>query len=269
MRIIDFPSTPITTVRYLSVRGRGCIMDTGLPIHHARVDRLPDGLAAVIATADLQGRQLFHEAAGGPLRLLGEVLPQRLADEVLPDVGVEGDADVAVLLAGDFYTVPNLEKRGGTGDVTDVWHAFGDCFAWVAGVAGNHDAFGAKREPVPSFPEGLYYLDGDTIELGSIRFGGVGGIIGNSRKHHRRAEEDYVRVLDRVLEQDVDVLLTHEGPDGTEPDQRGLPGIRTILERRYTGLVIRGHDHWDEPFAQFPGGLQVLNVDARVVILTL
>lgn len=33
-------------------------------------------------------------------------------------------------------------------------------------------------------------------------------------------------------------------------------------------LVVRGHSHWDEPLAELKSGTQVLNVDARVVVLT-
>ncbi len=57
-------------------------------------------------------------------------------------LGADHSSPVAALLAGDFYTVPALDKRGGTGDVTDVWRAFGECFAWVAG---NHDLFGDRN----------------------------------------------------------------------------------------------------------------------------
>ena len=53
------------------------------------------------------------------------------------------DGGIGVLLAGDLYTVPALDRRGGSGDVTAVWRAFGDEFSWVVGVAGNHDTFGA------------------------------------------------------------------------------------------------------------------------------
>jgi len=40
------------------------------------------------------------------------------------------------------------------------------------------------------------------------------------------------------------------------------------LLRRRDCLVIRGHAHWKQPFVEFENGLQVLNVDARIVILT-
>lgn len=36
-----------------------------------------------------------------------------------------------------------------------------------------------------------------------------------------------------------------------------------------TDLVFRGDAHWRQPFAEFETGLQIFNVDARVVILTI
>lgn len=60
----------------------------------------------------------------------------------------------------------------------------------------------------------------------------------------------------------------HEGPEGNDSSQPGNRRIRTLLEGNESPLVIRGHKHWSNPFAQFPCGLQVINVDARVVVIT-
>jgi Icc-related predicted phosphoesterase len=175
---------------------------------------------------------------------------------------------VAAFLAGDFYTLPGLEKRGGTGDVSSVWQAFSDHFAWVAGVAGNHDLFGKNQKTRPQCHATMHYLDGDVVEVAGLRIGGMGGIIGKTTKPQRREETDYFGTLERILSQKVDVLITHEGPCGTEAGQRGDFRIRDTLEQHAPRLVIRGHKHWPHPLAQFPSGLQVLNVDKRVVILT-
>jgi Icc protein len=269
MRITEFHSEPISTFVFLNAgRGPGQFYGDRLPIHHARVDRLPEGISGVVVTADLQGRERFQDAMGGAPRLLGEVVPQWLVEEVFPLLKIKDPGAVAALLAGDFYTVPALDKRGGTGDVISVWHAFGDCFKWVAGVSGNHDVFGAERNTRPQFSAPLHYLDGDVTEISGICIGGIGGIIGKPSRPQRRTEEDYLRVLDDVLSHGVDVLLMHEGPDGPSSSQPGMLQIRAVLESHEPCLTIRGHAHWDEPFAEFPSGLQVLNVDARVVILT-
>lgn len=268
MRIIEFQSSPVFEFRYLNAgKGSANFYEDRLPVHVARVDRLPEGVAALIATADLQGRERFQDGAGGPIRLLGEVLPQRLVDEVFPALNIHETGHVGALLAGDFYTVPALDKRGGTGDVTRVWNAFADSFGWVAGVAGNHDTFGDQPNRRPRFPRRMYYLDGEVLEICGLRIAGIGGIIGSTEKPNRRSEEDYLATVKSLLERRPELLLMHEGPDGLQSAQRGLPRIREILMPSDLNLVIRGHAHWDDPFVEFANGLQVLNVDARVVVL--
>jgi Icc-related predicted phosphoesterase len=269
MKVIDFASSPLSEFRFLNAgKGPGAFYEDRLPIHHARVDQLPNGLDAIIVTADLQGRERFQNAHRRPLRLLGEVVPTYLIQEILPQLGMNDPSRVAALLAGDFYTVPALDKRGGTGDVSSVWQKFGEVFAWVAGVAGNHDTFGEKVAQRPRFPRHLHYLDGDTVEMTGLRVAGIGGIIGNPSRHQRRSEESFLCTLELLLQEHADVILMHEGPEGTLAGQPGSSRIRALLEKSQPALVIRGHAHWDNPLIQFDNGLQVLNVDARVVILT-
>jgi Icc-related predicted phosphoesterase len=269
MKIVTFQAEPILEFRYLNAgRGPGQYYEDRLPVHIARVDRLPVGISALVATGDLQGRERFEDSAGGSIRLLGEALPERLVREVLSTLFIPDSDRVGVLLAGDFYTVPALDKRGGTGDVTNVWRAFSDCFAWVAGIPGNHDTFGEVPQRRPKFPSGMHFLDGDVTEISGLRIAGLGGIIGKATRPNRRSEDDYLATLRRLLQPRPDVLLMHEGPDGRDPAQRGLSRVREILQEAGMGLVIRGHAHWPQPFAEFDNGLQVLNVDARVVVLT-
>jgi len=152
--------------------------------------------------------------------------------------------------------------------VTSVWRAFGDAFAWVAGVAGNHDTFGDNKSQCPRISTNVHYLEGSTVNIAGLLVGGIGGIIGDPNRVHRRHEDDYLETLERLLNEQIDVLLMHEGPDDAMPGQRGNTRIREVLERSSSCLVIRGHSHWHDPFAEFTSGLQVLNVDARIVILT-
>lgn len=268
-RIVQFEPVPIHEFRFLNAgRGSGDFYEDQLPVHHARVERLPEGLKALVVTADLQGRETFEDSGGRPLRLLGEVLPQRLIEEVLPELGLDDPLQVGALLAGDFYTVPALDKRGGTGDVSGVWNEFRQWFAWVAGVAGNHDVFGDQKKVQPDRFDRMHFLEGDIAEIDGVRIAGLGGIIGKPTKPQRRTEEDYVRTLTSLLCGHPDILLMHDGPDGLENAQPGNSMIRNLLQEEPPGLVIRGHSHWSNPFAEFSCGLQVLNVDARVVVLT-
>jgi Icc-related predicted phosphoesterase len=269
MKIIEYDASPIFEFRFLNAgRSAGGFYQDRLPVYRGRVDSLPHNIAAVVVTADLQGRECFEDASGNPLRLLGEVLPQRLVQEVLPELSLAGSRNIGAILAGDFYTVPALDKRGGTGDVTAVWKAFAESFAWVAGVPGNHDLFGNTPKQRPRFSAPIHYLDGDIVEIEGLKIAGLGGIVGNPDRHNRRTEDDYLSIVGRILDLQPHVLLMHDGPDGPEPGQRGNSRVRELLECAEIGLVIRGHAHWEQALVEFPSGLQVLNVDARVVVLT-
>ncbi|MCA9073180.1 MAG: metallophosphoesterase [Planctomycetaceae bacterium] len=268
MRITSLNPNPIAEVPYLNAgRGAGDFYEDRLPILEGTVNALPEGVAAILATGDLQFRERFEDSTGGPLRLLGEVLPDRLREEILPKFDLP-DGEVGVCLAGDFYTVPALDSRGGSGDVTAVWEAFIEVFDWVAGVAGNHDTFGSSVKPRAWMQhlKNVHYLDGDCARRGELKLGGVGGIVGNRRKPQRKTESDYLKALESVLSQSPDILLMHDGPNGSEK-QRGSRSIRETIEQASPQLIIRGHAHWHDPLATLDNGTQVLNVDARLVVL--
>jgi len=185
----------------------------------------------------------------------------------LEQLGVNSGKQVGAILAGDFYTYPDLKGRGGSGDVTEVWQAFADEYRWVVGVAGNHDTFGERGRPFSR--TNATFLDGQREEVDELRFAGLSGVIGNTRKNYRRSHEDYLFELDDILSGPTDILVMHDGPDA--PDEKGCRGIeeaREIIERRKPNLVVRGHCHWPVPFVELSCGVQILNVDATVAILT-
>ncbi|TWT35064.1 hypothetical protein KOR42_52330 [Thalassoglobus neptunius] len=267
MRITSIIEEPFIELPFLNAgKGQGSFYVDRLPIHEATVDVLPDEVDAIVVTADLQGRERFQDGDGGPLRLLGEVLPQRLTDEILPSLKFRSE-QCGVILAGDFYTVPGLDKRGGSGDVTPVWRAFAEQFKWVIGVAGNHDMFGEQEHPSRPPAANAHYLDGTTASVDGLNVVGIGGIIGSPRKLHRKSDQEFVQSIEDTLEQHPDVLVMHDGPDFPDSGLRGSPIIRQTLERLHSPLVIRGHAHWPTPLVELLSGTQVLNVDCRVVIL--
>ena len=268
MRINDFQLSPIGEFRYLNAgRGAGRYYEDGIPVHVATVDKLPEGLDALVLTADLQGRERFEDAPEKQPRLIGEVITEWLARDVLPNQGIHNPDRVAAMLAGDFYTVPALDKRGGTGDVSQVWQAFANEFAWVAGVPGNHDTFGDSSKQRPRCSGRSHFLDGDLAEVDGFRIGGLGGIIGNPKRPNRRYEDDYLNALMKLADSQPQMLLMHDGPAGSERGQRGWSCVSELLVASdFRGLVVRGHAHWKDPFAEFECGLQVLNVDARLVV---
>lgn len=267
MRIEALSLEPIIELPFLNAgRGPGDYYEDRLPVEVADVDRLPNGVAAVIATGDLQGREHFKFQTTPQLRLLGEWLPSVLCESVLPTLNLP-TGDIGVLLTGDLYTEPNLDRRGGSGLVTSVWESFGQCFSWVVGVAGNHDTFGNNAAKPPKFRNPLHFLDCNTRDVAGLRFAGISGIVGDPGRPWRKTERDFEDYILSLTQDEPDVLLMHDGPDIPELGYRGSPRIREALGALAKPLVVRGHAHWKRALAELPGGLQVLNVDARVVIL--
>lgn len=266
MRVLAVDPRPCDVLPALNAAGRGLIERVELPILRGRVDRLPEPLLALVAAADLQALEL---PADRPPRLIGEALAERLValagDGVLPPPERTG-----VLLAGDLYTVPDLARRGGLGDVRGVWSAFAERFRWVAGVLGNHDLLGANRGEQARFASrpGVHLLDGQVRELDRLRVGGVGGIVGHPHKPNRRDGPSFGAAVEEVLLAEPDLLLLHEGPEGPAPGQRGSPELTALLaESGLRPLVVCGHTWWAEPLVELPEGPQVLKVDGRVVVL--
>lgn len=266
MRILTIEETPIHEWRYLNAAPRGGTEVNMLPLLRATVDTLPPDVEAVIALSDLQG-MAPHPLRDGAAALLGEVLADELAF-----MGEAGDlphpSRTGILLAGDLYSNDAANVRGASGDVRDVWNAFAAQFRWVAGVAGNHDTFGSPREHERFRQQPhLHLLDGNVIELEGLRLGGVSYIIGRPDKLGRRDQQAQLERIQEVLLQEPEVLVLHEGPDEPTAELRGTGVIRDVLENLPGPLVICGHAHWDTPLATLAHGVQVLNVDARAVLL--
>lgn len=271
MFITDLIEKPIASFRFLNAARRGGVPNVErIGVMHAHTTGISEELDAIIATADLQGLEHWETANGQPPRLMGEVIPRLLTEQVLPALNIS-PARTGVLLCGDLYTVPGATKRGGTGDVTSVWHAFGSEFHWVAGVAGNHDTFGNNQDTDPSFPRHMHFLDGDTVDLDGINVAGIGGTIGSPTRNRRRTETDFCELLELMLaEKRADIVIMHDGPDGPALGQKGSPAIRQVLGKhrnKQSQLVIRGHAHWEEPLISLTNKTQVLNVDSRIVIM--
>ena len=74
-------------------------------------------------------------------------------------------------------------------------------------------------------------------------------------------------VLATVVDHTTDVLIMHDGPDSPQHGFRGSSSIREVVELARPTLVVRGHSHWKLPFVELASGVQVLNVDCRVVLL--
>lgn len=278
MRICDIDERPFFELPCLNALGGGRIEETALPFIRARVDALPGAARAVVAVGDMQAREWVSgwraQLQSGQLRLLGETVAENLLalarDGVLPD-----PAHVGVLLAGDLYTPPQLDRRGKSGDVRSVWAAFARRFRWVAGVLGNHDTLGGPEDGPPG--DRVHILDGQVHDLDGLRVGGVGGIIGSPSKLNRKTEAAFLAALERVVLAGSEIVVLHEGPDVPgRPNLLGSASIREHLEfmacwdagaRARRPLVVCGHSWWPAPLVELPSRVQVLKVDARVVVL--
>jgi Icc protein len=239
-----------------------------IPVLCAITKGLPETLDALLVTADLQ----CVDRDDVPImdrRLMGEVVAEAI-QEMCSHQLLPAAERVGVIIAGDMYAVPSLDKRGGLGDVQGQWDAFGRAFRWVVGVAGNHDSFGGRCE-VEAFrrrPGDKYVLNGQREVLDGLSVSGLCGVLGGKGKPWRRTERDTTRDLRAILRARPDILVLHEGPN--IPDQKllGQDLIRDLIDESPTKpLTICGHCHWNMPLAITPGGSQVLNVDGRVVLM--
>lgn len=225
--------------------------------------------AALVVTGDLQFRARRDATSWEPGVMLGEVLAKELAG--LSEAGdLPPASSIGVVLAGDLYCGQSAQRRGETGDVRSVWEAFAQRFPVVVGVAGNHDTFGDEHEEraFRSGP-GRYLLDLDVVTLAGLRVGGLGGIIGDPGRRNRRTEDDYEAGLELLATDapSLDLLVLHESPGVAELGLIGNERLTRILGRRRVSLVACGHAHWDYPLLELPSGTQVLNVDARCIVL--
>ncbi len=260
MRILRLDPQPLHDVVHQSARSGGGVEVRSLHILHAHADALPADVDAIVVTSDLQGIAPCRRN-NGATGLLGIAVAE--AVEALVDDGVI-PGTVGVLLAGDLYSSPGANKRGADGDCTPVWQAFADRFNWVIGVQGNHDFYSSDLHSVLYRNAAL--LDGSTEERGGVVVGGVGLIAGVKMKPNRRDEAEQVRRIRAVTAQKPDVLLLHEGPPGND-GQRGKDWVFDAFHNDFSGLVVCGHTHWNDPVAT-TGRVLVLNVDTRCVVIT-
>ena len=256
LRITRAEQTPFHTLPHRTSGPKGGPIRNWLPFHRAYATGLPVGMEAIVLTSDLQGRE-----NGGQNRLLGEPVAETLS--ALSKKNIIPPLD-AVMLCGDLFDYPDCHKRGGTGPVDEVFQAFSRIAPQVIGVHGNHDTL-ANPEALPG---NVRVLDGQIAQLDGLVVGGVSGIVGNPQRNQRRTEDDFLAVMESVTAKNPDCLLLHQGPD--DPDRggrRGDPGIALSLITGFGGLTVFGHTRWDWPWLMPLGAGQVLNVDARVVVV--
>jgi Icc protein len=261
---LEVAEQPFHSIPGRIAQGNGHVVVEPVQFLRGRLDRLPSGWEALILCSDLQGREL---SGGGESRLLGEAAAEELA--LLAELRDLPDASrTGVILAGDFYAAPELDRRGCGGDVRPVWTAFAERFHAVLGVAGNHDTFDDGSSSWHDLPTAAVLLDGDSIEKDGCRIVGLGGIIDRPGRPHRRDETAFRSELRRLTAARPEVLVLHQGPDVPERGLMGSAVVREELRQASPLLVVCGHCYWAAPVAELSSGVQVVNVDSRVVVLT-
>ena len=269
MRIQNLETVPLATVPYWAVGPRGKVQDMDLPILRGVVGALPEGLQGIICTADLQGvardeersRCIHH-------RPLGQLLLEKLID-LSEQRAIPALDRIGILLLGDLFARPELDRRGGNGDVRAIWRMLSKRCRWVAGVAGNHDQFGDSKDDYVTFRQerGIHLLDGEVRDIGGLKIGGVSGVTGNPRRPFRKSPQQFIEALGKVLESQPDIITLHEGPNLPGTDLKGNPEVASLLSRHENVLVCFGHAFWPQPFHTIGNGVQLLNADPRAVLL--
>jgi Icc-related predicted phosphoesterase len=266
MQILQLSAKPFYRTSYLNAARGGGVEQQHLPWFKGTISRLPQGLDALLVTSDLQG--VVRDWHTQQTELLGIAVTRAYQELYLQGL-VPQPAKVGVILAGDLYAAPNGDKRGASGNVSSVWLAFAQRFKWVAGVQGNHDRFGSDRQKLNlQYRDNIFLFDYEVAELGNICIGGVSGVMGDPVKEAYKLEADFLTELGLVLDQSPDLLILHQGPFGQHA-QRGSALVQAALLRKPPALTVCGHVHWENPLAQLTSTSQILNVDSRVVLLSL
>lgn len=262
LRITSLSRTPLAQLRYLNASSGRRVMTAHLPLLTGQVCGLPDTVAGLVVTSDLQGRT-FED------RLLGLAVPGWLGD--LATTGqIPPLEEMGVVLCGDLYARPGSTRRGGSGDVREIWGGFTKSARWVVGVAGNHDRLGETPQDLEDFRRsaGARFLDGSATTVDGLVVAGVSGVVGDSDRPWRRTLPQYLTPLERALRSRPDVLVLHDGPDEPALGGRGQAAIREVLKRHpRPALLCRGHARWPEQFSDSLRPWQVLNADSIVAVL--
>jgi hypothetical protein len=253
MKLLHLDKDPFWTLPYRNAGRDGLPCRAFLPLYRGRVDKLPDGLAALVAASDLQGREDDEDD-----RLLGLLLAEEL--EELAQAGlVPPLGEIGLLLAGDLYGVPGSLKRGGSGNVGEVWRAFAERFRWVAGVLGNHDLLQWNLPMIARL------LDNSVAHLDGLRIAGLSGIVGDPKRPNRRSAAEFAGRIVALAAGRPDLLILHQGPDRLpHPD----PTVADALTGARNLFLLCGHSPWPDPLLAWGESCQALNVDGRVVVLT-
>lgn len=262
MRLNGIDPTPFHSLPYWTSAPSRTPCQRELPFFHAKAEGLPNDIGCLVLMSDLQGREFLSDHLKGSERLLGEAVAEELS--LLVGLG-EIPSISTVMICGDLYEYPDCRKPGGTGPIDEVFLSLSQVSEEVIAVLGNHDSLVSTTQ----LPAKIVVLDGNVVKTNfGLRVGGLGGIIGDPKRHNRWDENTFVRHMELCIQKRLHVLMLHQGPEDKEGRRVGNPAISQSLEKGFSGLTIFGHKHWpDSPLIDIGNG-QALNLDARVVVVS-
>lgn len=212
MKIIKIDEKPFHELYHRS-SGKGQPRFCTLPFYFAYVDKLPDNTTSIVATSDLQGREIDEKNN----RLLGIAVAEELS--ILKELGYIPNFELLISV-GDLYDRPELNKYGASGNVTEVLNAFSNITDNVIAVHGNHDMVDNGLLDYK-----INILDSKSIKFPNITISGISGIIGREGRNQRKSEAHYFKCLRGIITKNSDIILLHQSPKGNKPKQIGDKGI--------------------------------------------
>lgn len=175
-----------------------------------------------------------------------------------------------VICAGDMAGILNI--YGEDADPTQTYQFIADRAKALYIIQGNHDLPPKNLKDLTEMKNknGTYcYLpDGKSIKTELGKIGGVHGIISDKVHPYKKHLELYLKFLNRVLVEKLDILVTHDTPSVIY-DNKECVGNKEIYElvKKYKQRVhIYGHCH--HPFFYHRiENTHFFNVDARILII--
>ncbi len=168
-----------------------------------------------------------------------------------------------------------LNVYGEDGDPTPTYQFIRNRAKALYIIQGNHDLPPSNIKDLTEMKnnDGTYcYLpDGKPVNTLVGKIGGVHGIISDHKHPYKKSEQQYIRLLHKVLQNRLDILVTHDTPSFYYEKHTECIGKKQLYEavRNYKPKIyIYGHCH--HPFFyKNKVNIHFFNVDARVLIIDL
>ena len=146
------------------------------------------------------------------------------------------------IVAGDIISYGMVEKYGSYHSQLD------DFLEWMGSLPHKHKIFigGNHDSPLLAFdkrkiPEGVHYLENESIELDGYKFWGSPNTVAFFRMPFEQPEDKLAEIYGTIPE-DVDVLITHCPPLGVlDKSSRGKHCGSTSLAKRLTEIKPKVH----------------------------